>query len=469
MMRYMPSDSSDSLLERVLARVEELEARVAELEAENTALRQENAELKRRLGLDSTTSSQPPSADKPWKKPAPRSLRKASGKRPGKQPGTPGTTLAQTSTPDQVIDHYPTTCAGCDRPLEQARYQGVRRCQVFDLPEPAGLEVVEHRYHRLACACGTTTSPDPVPGASTPASYGPRISAMGAYLTAAHHLPVERAREILADTLGAPVSAGWLTGLAAKAHDKLEGFERALKAALVSAAVVHADETGARVDGAGHWVHVTGTATLTCYSVHPKRGRQAMDAMGVLPAFDGTLVTDALSSYNAYGTAHQLCCAHLLRELNALIAFEPDHAAWAANMKDVLIGAHDQVDQARSEGRTALTRGELAGVWSRYARVVAFAKAGPHHALIRRLDERREDYLRFASDFAVPFTSNGAERDLRMVKLQVKVSGGWRTLAGAERFCRIRSFISTAKKQGHAAMAKLTDLFAGNVWLPATT
>ncbi|CAM3887447.1 IS66 family transposase [Nocardiopsis rhodophaea] len=489
MITHMPS--SHALLEQLLARVDNLEAdlatkdkiiqaqatRITRLETENTRLREENAQLKaenaelrRRLGQDSTNSSQPPSTDKPWKKkPAPRSLRQRSGNKPGKQPGDPGTTLCQTPTPDQVIDHYPHVCGGCEAPLPVARPAGVRACQVFDLPEPAGLEVTEHRYHQLRCACGHTTAAPTEPGASAPACYGPRIAAVGAYLTSAHHLPVERAGEIMGDLLAARVSTGWLAGLGKRAHTLLEGFDAWARHAITASPVVHADETGARAAGAGHWVHVAGTAVLTCYDLHPKRGREAMGAFGILPALDGVLVTDALGSYTAYGSAHQLCCAHLLRELNALIEFEPDHAAWAANMKDVLLGARDLVAQARSAGRTALTGGELDGIGRRYGRVVAFAKAGPHHGLIRRLDERRADYLRFAADFAVPFTNNAAERDLRMVKLQVKVSGGWRTLDGARYFCRLRSFISTARKQHHAVMDKLAELFAGNVWIPSTT
>lgn len=472
----MTSSSSDALLEQLLARVEKLEAdlaakdaRIAELEAENAALKRRNAELERRLGLNSSNSSQPPSADKPWAKPAPRSLRKPSGKRPGKQKGDPGTALAQVTDPDQALDHYPPTCAGCRAPLAAARPAGVRRCQVFDLPQAVGLEVVEHRYHRLRCACGHTTGADPLPGACTPVSYGPRLSAAGAYLMSAHHLPVERAGEVLADLCGAKVSTGWLATLGERAHHLLEPFEEAVKAALVSAPVVHADETGARVAESGHWVHVAGTDTLTFYGVHPKRGREAMDAFGVLGAFTGTLVTDALASYNAYGSAHQLCCAHLLRELNALVDYEPGHKAWAKNMKDVLLQARGKVAAAKDQGRDRLDQEELAGIEGAYRRVTAFAKAGPPHALIRRLDLRRADYLRFAADLAVPFTSNAAERDVRMVKLQVKMSGGWRTLAGAEHFCRIRSFISTARKQGQKVLDRLTEVFAGNVWLPATT
>ncbi|USY20462.1 IS66 family transposase [Nocardiopsis exhalans] len=461
--------SSSALLEQLLARVEKLEADLADRDARIAELQAENAQLKRRLGLDSTNSSKPPSSDGPAKKPAPRSLRTRTGKKPGKQPGEAGTTLCQVADPDQVIDHHPRVCGGCERPLQAARPAGVRSCQVFDLPEPADLVVTEHRYHRLRCPCGHSTAAEPMPGANVPVRYGPRASAAGAYLMSAHHLPVERASEIMADLLGARVSTGWLAGLGRRAHTLLEGFDTQVRRAITASPVVHADETGARVAGAGHWVHVAGTPALTCYDAHPRRGRQAMDAAGILPAFTGTLVTDALGSYNAYGSAHQLCCTHVLRELAALIDFEPDHGAWAKNMTDVLVGARDLVEQTRLKGRTALTSAELEGVGRRYGRVIAFTKAGPHHALVRRLDERRQDYLRFAANLDVPFTSNAAERDLRMIKLQVKVSGGWRTLAGARYFCRLRSFISTARKQGHAAMDKLAELFAGNAWIPSTT
>ena len=158
----------------------------------------------------------------------------------------------------------------------------------------------------------------------------------------------------------------------------------------------------------------------------------------------------------------------MLRELNALVEFEPEHAAWAKNMAEVLTAARDRVERARLQGRGILAEPEREEIHRGYRRVLAYAKAGSTHPLIRRLDARREDYLRFVADMAVPFSSNAAERDLRMIKLQVKVSGGWRSLDGARHFCRIRSFISTTRKQGHAALDKLTELFAGNAWIPAT-
>nr|WP_275040977.1 transposase [Nocardiopsis valliformis] len=188
-----------------------------------------------------------------------------------------------------------------------------------------------------------------------------------------------------------------------------------------------------------------------------------MGGDGSLRAVPG--FTDALASYDVYDTAQQLFCAHLLRELQALVDFEPDYAAWAQNMADMLLRAREKVEQASSEGRSVLEEEELARIGTAYRRVVAYAKAGPRHALAERFNRRRDDYLRFAIDFAVPFTSNAAERDVRMVKLQMKVSGGWRTLSGAEYFCRIRSFISAVRKQGQAVLAKLPELFAGNAWL----
>src|SRR5699024_6130425 len=163
--------------------------------------------------------------------------------------------LSQVSDPDQVIDHHPSTCAGCAQPLTRARHAGVRRCQVFDLPPPAGLQVTEHRYHRLACMCGHATTADPAPGAGAPAGYGPRLSAGGAYLLTPHHLPLQRTAQILADLYGTPaVSTGWLAGLAGRAHALLEDFDARVRRAIAASPVVHADETGARAAGTGHWV-----------------------------------------------------------------------------------------------------------------------------------------------------------------------------------------------------------------------
>ncbi|WP_415840939.1 IS66 family transposase, partial [Nocardiopsis rhodophaea] len=256
-----------------------------------------------------------------------------------------------------------------------------------------------------------------------------------------------RAAEIMADVMGAPVSTGWLAGAAGRAYALLTLFEEVVRAAVAVAYVVCADETPTRVAGQRRYVHVACTDRLTC--LHPgKRSKEAIEAGGVLPGFAGVLVTDAYAAYDSYGGGRQLCCAHLLRELQQLIDFDPVHAPWAANMAEVLTEANGLVRQARGRGRAALEPEVLEGIARRYRRVVVFAKSVGGHALIRRLDARQDDYLRFAADFGVPFTSNAAERDLRMVKLHDKVSGTWRSWEGLVHFCRIRSYTATLKKNG---------------------
>jgi transposase len=355
----------------------------------------------------------------------------------------------------------------------------VARRQVFDLPEPR-LRVVEHRVHKRRCGCGATTAaPFPVQ-ASAPACYGPRVRAAIAYLAVAQHLPVERCAQLMADLLGAPVASGTIAAVIAEAPGRVAAAVAAIRAELAAAAVVCFDETGARVDGGLHWVHSAGTDRLTLVSVHAKRGKAGMDAAGVLPAFAGVAVHDCWSPYWRYaGITHALCNAHLLRELTA--ATESGQA-WAAGMAALLVDAKQTVDDAVAVGRERLDPDVLAGIVSRYATALAAGRAAnpppPPSGrrgrtkkskaanLLERLDRYQAEVLRFTVDFAVPFDNNQAERDVRMVKLQQKISGCWRTLAGAEAFCSVRSYVATARKQGIDVLTALQQAFAGDPWLP---
>jgi transposase len=441
------------------------------------------AELERRLGKDSSNSSKPPSSDglrKPPRAKRPAAERADSRRTPGKQPGAPGAHLAQVPQPDQVIRHVPDRCGGCGAGLADAVVVGVEARQVFDLP-PLRLAVAEHRAQRRRCACGTTTQAAFPAEARAAACYGPGVRALCCYLMAYQHLPVDRAAQLLADLLGAPVATGTLAAILAEGAAGLDGFVQVVRDRLAAAEVAHFDETGARVAGRLHWVHSASTKLLSLFAVHPKRGKQAMDAAGVLPGFAGVAVHDGWSPYWRYPLTHALCGAHLLRELEA--ATDEPGQGWAAGMAELLADAKTAADRARAAGADQVDDGLRARLKARYQRLLADGHAAnppPRHRgprrgrarrspaanLLDRLDRHQVEVLRFLDDLRVPFDNNQAERDLRMVKLQQKISGCWRTLPGAQAFLTLRSYISTARKHGMNPLAVLRQLFQGNPWLP---
>jgi transposase len=441
------------------------------------------AELERRLGKDSSNSSMPPSSDG-LRKPA-RAARGAHGRaehrRPGKQPGAPGAHLAQVEEPDEVAWHVPDRCGGCGADLAGAPVAGVEARQVFDLP-PLGLRVSEHRAERRRCACGITTAGRFPTHVRAAACYGPGVRALVAYLCVHQHLPVDRAAQLLADVLGAPVATGTLAAVVAEGARGLDGFAQVVREGLAAAPVAHFDETGARVAGRLHWVHSASTAGLSLFTVHAKRGKVAMDAAGVLPRFAGVAVHDGWAPYWRYqDVTHALCGAHLLRELDA-ITEEPGQG-WAAGMAELLVDAKLVADRARAAGACRVEDAAQARLHARYERLLADGQAAnpppPAHGrgrtraprspaarLLARLDAHRDEVLRCLDDTRVPFDNNQAERDLRMVKLQQKISGCWRTPAGAEAFLTIRSYLATARKHGMNPLAVLGRLFQGQAWLP---
>lgn len=465
--------------EELAALVVELKLLVSAQSATIAEQAERIAELERRVGSDSRNSSKPPSSDGLRKKPAPKSLRKASGRAPGRAKGAPGGQLEQVTDPNLIVDHYPQACGGCGGGLTEAAGGGYRARQVFDLPEIRP-HVTEHRLHTVACLCGrSTTAPAPAEAPAATA-YGAGVRAAICYLSAYQHLPAKRLAEAMGALFGLPVSTGTVLAVLARAHNGLAGFEEQVKDHLAAAPVAHADESGVRVAGRLHWLHVMCTHLVTFYGIHAKRGREAMNDLGILPAFTGTLVTDALASYTVYGNDKALCGAHVLRELIAVTEDTRRDPAWAKAVIDVLIEAKDAVADALAAGRDALAPDALTSLQDRYRHAALCGiAANPHtgkgpkpkaRALAERLRDRTEEYQRYMTDFRVPFDNNRAERDLRMVKAQQKISGSWRTLTGARRFARIRSYISTVRKHGINPLTALRDLFAGRPWmLPAAS
>ena len=340
-------------------------------------------------------------------------------------------------------------------------------------------EVTEHQLIERECACGHRTKAAAPAGAEAPACYGPRIAAVIVYLYIGQFLSKKRTAQALAELFGIPLSSGTVAALTARAAGRLSGFLEHTGEQITAAEVAGFDETGFRVDGRLHWVHCARTGRYTLLMVHPKRGTEAMKAMGVLPSFAGVAVHDAWAPYDTYtGPDHQLCCAHALRERQAVTDVAPDGQwCWATQAAEALTQMQQLVSEAISQGRdtadpTALAAqvrlfrsAALIGAAQTAARSGALMKR--HNALARRLLDRQDGYLRFTADFRAPPDNNGTERDIRMAKLKQKVSGCLRTMTGARQFCAIRSYLSTAAKHGLSFFDALVMLAKGEPWMPA--
>jgi transposase len=451
------------------------------LEKENRLLRERVAELERRLGQNPRNSSKPPSSEG-YEKPAPRSRREVTDRPSGGQPGHPGRTLRQVPNPDERVTHSPTACAGCGASLTDAPVVSTEARQVFDLPEIA-LRVLEHAIEHRRCGCGQTTMGPVPPGVAAPVQYGPGLRGLATYLLAAQHLPLARVAELLAELFSATVSEGTLAAWYAAAAAGLEQFDQAVVQRLVDDDdVLGADETGVRVNGELAWIHAARTEALTRYTISARRGLEAMSAAGVLPrlAPEVVLVHDFWAPYWSFDVVHAVCGAHLLRELTA--AAEVDgQTGWAEGLDRLLCEINRTVVAARDAGADRLAPELLVGYRRRYGQLIAAGWAAnpdyspggrgkrrrPKHVnLLDRLDTHRDEVLRFADDLRVPFTNNGSERDIRPVKIRMKIAGCLRSMAGAEAFCRLRSYLSTASKQGQPAFAALRQLHDGNPWMP---
>ena len=475
----MPPERLRQLVDDYQALIVQYSERVGELETLNRSLLARIATLEERLAKNSRNSSIPPSADGLAKPVVPNwSQRRAQGRRPGKQPGGEGKHLAQVSDPDEIVTHTPTACAQCGEDLADAELVDVEVRQVFDLPRITAF-VTEHHMERRRCACGCVAKAPAPKEATAPACYGHRVRSLAVYLAVHQHLPYDRMAGLFKDVLGIDISTGALAQMVAEAGGALGEFTSSLADLLCDAPVVHFDETGARVAGRLHWVHVASNATATLLECYQRRGKVAMEEMGVLSFMSGIAVHDGFAPYRSYEGLHALCNAHHLRELEGIA--EHVGQGWAAEMMGFLVETKTTVQEAKAAGRDHFDEATLRGIRDRYRELLDAGWAvnprlgdlsGVNRTaanLLVRLENHRDDVLRFASDFRAPFDNNQAERDIRMVKLQQKISGTWRSLAGARNYCAIRSYISTMKKQDHNVLLGLRCLFEGHAWMPSRT
>ena len=456
-------------------------AEAGELREQVEQLRREVADLAARVKQNSKNSSRPPSSDG-LGKPAPKSLRKKTGRKPGRPKGQPGATMSLTDHPDHVIRHEPGCCGSCGAGLGGARVTGMERRQVTEIP-PVKAEVTEHQMIERECpGCGARAKGRAPDGVNAPVQYGPRAAAMATYLWHGQFLSRDRAAAALGEMFGCAPSPGAIAAMTAKVAGIIAPAIDAIVKALIAADVAHFDETGFRVAGKLAWVHSASSGKFVLVTVHGKRGRQGMDAAGVLPSFAGIACHDAWAPYDGYdGVAgHALCGAHLLRELTAVTETgAADDVIWARQAIDALLELKQAADAARAAGHDAIDAEVLEkhGRWFRDAAdagiVLNAARRSKlqrkRHALATRMRDRADDYLRFSHDLRVPADNNEAEQVIRMSKLRIKVSGCMRSMHGAEAFCAIRSYLATATRHGIGWLDALTQAARGHPWIPGTT
>jgi transposase len=390
--------------------------------------------------------------------------------------------------PDEILTHPVLCCEQCHHDLRTQAADLPERRQVIDLPAKR-LWVTEHRVEEKQCPVCYHLTRAPFPATvSAPAQYGTSIQTVATYLVEGQSVPYARASQLLQELLGVQLSAGSIASCVTTCHQQLAEVETSLKAALVKTNVIHQDETAVRVGTTGWWVHVCSTKRLTHYAAHPRRGRTALNAIGIAPQFRGTSVHDGFRSYQGYGFTHAWCNVHHLRELT--FVEEELQQAWARKMKELLLDMKAEVEQAKALGQHELDMLVLARLLRRYDSLLAEGyqanpppaapkqsehakraagrpKQSPARNLLDRLSGGKWAVLRFLHDFAVPFDNNQAERDLRMIKVQQKVSGCFRTEQGVAMFCRIRSYLSTLRKQGIKLLSALEHTLAGHPVLPA--
>ena len=459
-----------------------LQQQMRELQQTVAAQADEIQKLRDQLTKNSRNSGKPPSSDG-LKKPRPRNLRKKTGRSSGGQKGHKGHTLEMVEQPDHVRVHPVSQCPHCATDLQSVERCEIERRQVFDLP-PVHIEVTEHRAEIKVCPrCGKQVKGDFPPSVTQPVQYGPRIKAQVSYLNTYQLIPWARVRELLGDFYGhAPAEALILESNTAV----LDGIKPSLdtiKQQLIASDVAHFDESGLRVENRLNWLHVASTNYLTYYSVQPKRGQDGMNAIDILPAFEGRAVHDCWPSYFAFDNCqHALCNAHHLRDL--LFVIEQYEQSWAEEMLQLLLDIKAEVDAAPA-GQMSLASERLTHFEQRYDELIAQGlaanpppidpppkkrgrkKQSPPKNLLDRLQKYKSQTLAFMYDFRVPFDNNLAERDVRMVKIKQKVSGAFRTRTGAETFCAIRSYISTTRKHRLNVIDAIYGALTGTPFIPS--
>lgn len=467
---------AQTLIQQLTSQVQQLTSQVHQLTSQVHLLTARVHELEAQLAKNSSNSGKPPSSDGPKKPKKTNSLRGKSGRKPGGQLGRKGVNLEPVSDPSNIEIHSPKTCSGCQTSLEDIAAVDVDKRQVFDIP-PISVTVTEHQAETKVCpCCGKRNQAEFPEGVKAFTQYGNRVKALAAYFLHQHFIPFERVSQLFEDLFGIPLSPGTCTNMDRRLYRNLEVFEKNLKAHLLACKVLHLDETGVRCNKKLHWIHVISSETATFFGLHTKRGSEAINEIGILPFYHGSIVHDHWHCYFLYQQVkHALCNVHHLRELK--FVHEEEKSPWAKEMTDLLLKGNRVAGNAREQGKTAVAIEDIALIEKEYDGLIlkaghvyidAFRTEHPPDGvgktginLLKRFLKKKDEVLYFLRDLTIPFSNNLAEQDLRMEKVKQKISGCFRTFNGGAISCRVRSYISTARKQGWNIIDALAEAVAG--------
>jgi transposase len=465
---------------------------ISELMEANEALAARLARLEHLLSRNSGNSSNPPSRDGDPGKPAPPDKQRGRGgpkRARGKQPGAPGTHLAWTADPDKRRDRFPEGRCDCGGDLDGARDLGiVDRYQQHEIPQVA-VTITQYDQHRVECGCGRRhTAARPDGARSGPVGYGPNLAAFAVYLMVVHFIPAHRVVALLESLTGTAPSVGFVHGMINRTAGLLDGVHQRIRTLITLAYAVCCDETPLRVGAktpaigkkkAERYLLVAATELYTHYLLGD-RSLATFKAFVVAELSASVIVHDRYQNYDsaALGTlVHQLCTAHLLRDLDDAAQVYPDKV-WPVQIADALRELIGAANLAREKGLTAIP-GDVRDALLRRLRngmLVGLSDTLSHgtrpgerkaRLLLEVLRDRPTDVLRFAHDLKVPPTSNQAERDLRPSKIQQKISGRLTSIARTEDRYTILGYVSTAAKHGLDKITALRDALTGRPWIPA--
>ena len=441
-------------------------------------LNQTIQELKEQLNKNSKNSSKPPSSDG-FKRPAPKSLRKPSGKKVGGQKGHQGTFLSVLSDPDKIVKHMPSACEGCPHyKMCKGTACVAEKRHVIDAV--VTVNVVEHQLLEIPiCMLHGDTRKGNFPNdVKATVQYGENLQALSVALNTVGAVSVKRTHEILSGVFNIPLATGTISNMVKRCANAVSETVNRIKQKVANSGLGHFDETGTRVDKKLWWVHDASNCEFTYLDISPKRGYLGMEQCGVLPLFHGIAMHDCWASYWSYEDCqHAVCCAHLLRELTGIAENHPEQK-WASAFIDLLLEMKKVKDKAVEAGKETLSYYHYHKFDKRYDELIKQAreenplpvttekkrgrkKKGKILALVDRLDNYKVSVCLFIHNFMVPFDNNQAERDLRMIKVKTKVSGCFRSEEGARDYLKIMSYIGTAHKQGHNAYDAIRKAISG--------
>ena len=455
--------TKDEIINVQAQQIKEQAETIKSLQQTIDELKQIIKELTEKLGRNSRNSSKPPSSDG-LSKPSPKSLRKPSGKNAGGQKGHPGTHLTTIAEPDEVIQHIPSVCCLCPSKNDCIKHARIGETRHI-IDAVVDVKIIAHQALEINCPLEGRTYRGKFPDSiKAPEQYGENLQALAVALNTLGAVSVKRTHEIMSKVFNIPMSTGTISGMVERCAAALEDTVEKISERVAASSVDNCDETGTRVDGKTMWVHDVSNGEYTYLSIHEKRGKEGMDAGGVLPKFSGIAVHDCWAPYWKYEEiGHALCCAHLLREL---IGVEENHPQqkWATAFKELLLAMKAAKEKAIGNGKEEVSRYYLEKFDLLYDQILRLAyrnhpvvessekkrgrkKKGKVLSLVERLAKYKESICLFIKNFAVPFDNNQAERDIRMVKTKTKVSGCFRSIDGARNYLKIMSYVGTAKKQ----------------------